>query len=182
MSKSVKSMIISDYKSRLAGVSDAAVISIRGVKAIETTKLRGVLRKKKIKVTVVRNSLARKALEGSTLTELFPLMQGNSALAYGGASVVEIARELAKALTDIPGIELKGAVLDGQLFSGEKGVKELSKFPTREEALGQTVTLLLGPARKLAAQVAGPGATLAGLVKAIETKLEKGETIARKAG
>ena len=46
MSKTVKEMIIRDYKSRLEGVNDATLISIRGVKAIETTKLRGVLRKK----------------------------------------------------------------------------------------------------------------------------------------
>jgi large subunit ribosomal protein L10 len=181
MSKAVKEMLIRDYKSRLEGMNDATLISIRGVKAIDTTRLRGNLRKKKVKITVVRNSLAKKALAGSGLEPLFPLMEGNSCLVYGGQSVVEVARELAKALPDFPGLELKGAVLDGTLFKGEKGVKELSKYPTREEALGQTVGLLLGPARSLAAQIKGPGATIAGLVKAIETKLEKGETIAKKA-
>ena len=41
--------------------------------------------------------------------------------------------------------------------------------------------LILGPAKKVAAQIKGPGANLAGLIKAIELKLEKGETIAKKA-
>ncbi len=181
MSKTVKTMIIREYKSRFDGAKDATLISIRGVKATDTTKLRGTLRKKQVKVTVVRNALAKKALEGSGLDALFPLMEGNSALVYGGNSVVEIARELTKALGDFPNLELKGAVLDGQLFKGEKGVKELSKYPTREEALGQTVGLLLGPAKKLAAQVKGPGANIAGLIKAIEARLEKGETIAKTA-
>lgn len=179
MSKAVKEMLIRDYKSRFEGVDDAALISVRGVKTIETTKLRGTLRKSKVKVTIVRNNLAQKALEGSKLTSLFPLMTGSNALVYGGNSVVEVARSLTKALADFPGLELKGAVLDGTLFSGEKGLKELSKYPTREEALGQTVSLLFGPGKKLAAQIKGPGANLAGLVKAIETKLEKGETIAK---
>jgi large subunit ribosomal protein L10 len=174
-------MIIREYKARFDGTKDATLISIRGVKATDTTKLRGVLRKNNVRVSVIRNSLAKKALEGSGLEALFPLMEGNSALVYGGNSVVEIARALTKALADYPGIELKGAVLDGTLFKGEKGVKELSKYPTREEALGQTVGLLYGPGKKLAAQVKGPGATLAGLVKAIEVKLEKGETIAKTA-
>ena len=80
---------------------------------------------------------------------------------------------------EFPGIELKGAVLDGQLFEGEDGVKRLSAFPTREEAIAQTVTLILSPGRKLAAQILGPGARVAGLVKAIEERLEKGEAIAR---
>jgi ribosomal protein L10 len=181
MSKTVKNMIIREYKTRFDGAKDATLISIRGVKAIDTTKLRGTLRKKQVKVTVIRNSLAQKALAGSGLDALFPLMEGNNALVYGGSSVVEIARELTKALGDFPGIELKGAVLDGTLFKGEKGVKELSKYPTREEALGQTVGLLYGPGKKLSAQFQGPGTNIAGLVKAIEAKLEKGEAIAKKA-
>lgn len=74
----------------------------------------------------------------------------------------------------MPALEIKGAVLDGQVFEGAKGVKELSKYPTREEALGQTVTLILGPARKLAAQIKGPGSNIAGIIKAIETKLGEG--------
>lgn len=181
MSKTVKQMIIREYKTRFEGVGDATLISIRGVKTIDTTKLRSNLRKKQVKVSVVRNALAKKALAGGPVEPLFPLMEGNSALVYGGTSVVEIARLLTKALADFPGIELKGAVLDGQLFKGEKGIKELAKYPTKEEALGQTVALLLGPAKTLAGQIKGPGANLAGLVKAIETKLEKGETIAKKA-
>jgi len=70
-------------------------------------------------------------------------------------------------------------VLDGTLFKGKAGVEELSKFPTREEAIGRIVTLIVSPARKLVAQVQGPGSALAGIVKSIEEKLEKGETIAK---
>jgi large subunit ribosomal protein L10 len=182
MSKAVKEVLISDYKKKLEGVNDAAIISIRGVSGHDATKLRKNLRGKKVRVTLVRNSLALKAFEGTGLTALEPLMSGSSAVVYGGSSVVEIARELVAILKEMPAIELKGAVLDGTLFKGEAGVKELSKFPTRAEAQGQTVALLLGPAKKLAAQIKGPGANIAGLVKAIEAKLEKGEAIEKKAG
>jgi len=180
MSKTVKGMIIREYQKRFEGTADAALISIRGVSGHDATKLRNTLRGKKIKVTVVRNSLAKKAFEGTGLAGLVPLLQGSSALAYGGQSVVEVAREIVKILGVMPNLELRGAILDGQVFEGAKGVKELSKFPTREEALGQTVTLILGPARKLMAQVKGPGTTIAGIIKAIETKLEKNETISKK--
>jgi large subunit ribosomal protein L10 len=178
MSKSVKEMIIRDYQKKLEGITEAAVISVRGVNGHDTTRLRKNLRGKKVKVTLVRNTLASKAFEGTPLTALDPVMTGSSAMVYGG-SVVEISRELVAVLKDFPNIELKGAVLDGTLFKGDAGVKELSKFPTRAEAQGQTVSLLLGPARKLVAQIQGPGSTIAGLVKAIEAKLEKGEAIAK---
>ncbi len=182
MSKTVKGMIINEYQSRLAGTTDAMVISIRGVKAIPTTQLRRNLNKKSIKITVVRNALARKALTGTSLEPLAKLLTGPSALAYGGSSVVEVAREIVSLIKEMPEVELKGAVLDGTLYEGKAGVTELSKFPTKDEAIGNVVTLVVSPAKKLLASVQGPGSTVAGIIKAIETKLEKGETITAKAG
>ncbi len=180
MSKTVKKMIASDYTARLAGASDAMLIGIRGMKGIATTKMRTGLRKKQIKVQVLRNSLAKTTLKGTGLEKLGELLAGSSALAYG-PSVVEVAREIVGMLKDFPGLELKGAVLDGNLFKGDAGCKELSKYPTRGEAQAQVVTLIVSPARKLMAAVKGPGSNIAGIIKAIEMKLEKGEAIAKKA-
>lgn len=183
MSKAVKSMIMRDYKTRIAGgneeYSDSLLISLRGLKGTATTKLRQDLAKQNIKITVVRNSLARKTFKGTTLEPLIDLLTGPSAVAYGGNSVVEVAREVVKLIEKLPAVELKGALLDGTLFKGKDGVTALSKFPTREEAVAQNITLILSPARKLAAQFKGPGANVAGLVKAIEEKLEKGETVSK---
>lgn len=179
MSKPVKEMIMREYADRLGDTSDAMLISIRGVNAVDATKVRNELRKKDIRITVIRNALARRQFAGTGLEALTPLLKGPSALAFGGQSVVEVAREIVKIVEQFPGIELKGAVLDGTLFEGKKGVEELSKFPTRDEAIGQVVTLVVSPARNLMAQVKGPGAKIAGIIKAIEEKLEKGETIAK---
>ncbi|MCC6950589.1 MAG: 50S ribosomal protein L10 [Phycisphaerales bacterium] len=183
MSKTMKTMIMREYKARIAGEAatypDAMLISIRGVKGIDTTKMRHALAKKNIKITVIRNSLARKTFEGTTLASFEELLSGANALAHGGESVVEVAREIVAIAAKLPKLELKGAVLDGKLYKGKAGVEELSKFPTKDEAIANVVTLVVSPARKLVAQIKGPGATVAGLVKAIEGKLEKGEAIAK---
>lgn len=184
MSKAIKNIIMRDYKSRVSmgtdQPKDAVLISIRGVKAVDTTKLRGTLAKKNIRITVIRNSLARKAFEGSSLAALTDVLSGASALAYGSESVVEVARALTSSIAKFPALELKGAVLDGTLFKGKAGVEELSKFPTKDEAIAQAVTLVVSPGRKILGQVKGPGSTVAGIIKAIEGKLEKGEAIAAK--
>ncbi|MFN0012242.1 MAG: 50S ribosomal protein L10 [Phycisphaerales bacterium] len=180
MSKTVKKMIMTDYAARLGSASDAMLISVRGLKGTDTTKLRSGLRKKQIKVQVVRNSLVKASFKGTGLENLTELLTGSSALAFG-PSVVEVAREIVALLKDFPKLELKGAVLDGNLFKGEAGCKELSKFPTKGEAQAQVVTLIVSPARKLMAAVKGPGSNIAGIIKAIEMKLEKGETIAKTA-
>jgi len=179
VSKPIKEMIIRDYQARIEGTSDAMLISIRGVKAIPTSKLRRDLAGKNIKIAVMQNALARKAFAGTPLEPLSKLLTGPSALAYGGQSVVEVAREIVGVLATMPELELKGAILDGQLFEGKAGVTELSKFPTKDEAIGKVITLVVSPGRKLMGQVKGPGAKVAGIIKAIETKLEKGETIAK---
>jgi large subunit ribosomal protein L10 len=183
MSKVVKGLIMRDYKARIAKGTeewpDAMIIGIRGVKAVDTTRLRHTLAKKNIRITVVQNALARKSFQGTRLEGLKDLLTGSSALAYGSESVVEVAREICQLVAKMPAVELKGAVLDGIIFKGKQAVEELSKYPTRDEAIGQIVTLVVSPARKLLGQIKGPGAKVGGIIKAIEEKLEKGETISK---
>ncbi len=179
MSKLVKGMLIRDYESRLEGVEDALLISIRGIGAIDTNEIRSGLLAKDIRVTMVRNALAKKAFEGTGLESLGPLLEGSSTLTYGAESVVDVAREIVALVKKYPDIQLKGAVLDGLLFEGEAGVEALSKYPTRDEAIAQVVTLVVSPARKLVGAIKGPGSKIAGIVKTIEDKLEKGESIAK---
>ena len=179
MSKLVKDLIQQEYQRRLDGQTDALVISLRGIDANTTNEIRTLLREKQIHVTTVRNNLFSKTFSGASLGALGPVLIGSSSVAYGAETVVDVAREIVKLVSKFPGIELKGAVLDGQLFEGDAGVKALSKFPTRDEAISKVVGVIIGPAGSLMAAVKGPGSSIVGLVKAIEDKLEKGEAIAK---
>lgn len=179
MSKPVKNLMIRDYGERLGERGDALLISVRGIDANTTNRLRQELAAKDIKFTVIRNALARQVVRDSGLAALEPLLKGPSALAYGAESVIDVARELMKWSQQIEKLEMKGAVLDGQLFAGRAGVEALSKFPTREEALAKLVGSILGPARKIASCAKAPASKLAGAIKTIEDKLEKGEAIVK---
>lgn len=178
MSKPIKNLIAQNYKQKFAEVEGAVMIDIRGVASNDNNTLRAKLAQKDIRVTVVQNNLAKLALAESDLKSLSDMFAGPSALVYGGTSVVDVARELIATVKGIPNVEFKGALMDGQLFGADQ-IEELSKYPTREEAQGQVVQLFLSPARKIAGQIAGPAGRLAGFIKAIEEKLEKGETIAK---
>lgn len=179
MSKAVKSMVMDDYRGRLGDRTDAVVVTLKGVNAIANNQLRLALAKKNMHLTMIRNSLFLKTFEGTGLAALAPVLSGSNVVAYGGESVVDVAREIIEVIKKLKDIELKGAVLDGQLFTGKDGVEALSKFPTRDEAIARNITLILSPGRKLLGAVKGPGGRLMGIVKAIEEKLEKGETIAK---
>ena len=179
MSKPVKELIINDYKKRFADVSGALVLDIRGLTSNDNNTLRRGLQSKQIRVTVVKNSLAKKALQGGVLEPVFPALEGPSALAYGADSVVDVARQIVEWAKKIKTLAFKGAVLDGQYFGGAEGVKRLSQFPTKLEAQAKVVTLILAPARKVVGAAVGPGSKILGIVKEIQTRLEKGEAIAK---
>lgn len=168
MSKPMKEMMVSEYQSWLGDSSEALIVSLRGVKAEATEEIRVQMRQSAVSVAVVKNSLARKAFEGTSLAGLSSVLKGQNAVIFGERSVIETAREIIELVKKFPEIELKGAILDGELYEGEAGVTRLSKMPTLAESKSQSVALVLGPGRRLLA-----------VVKAIEEKLEKGETIAK---
>jgi len=179
MSKQIKKMMIDDYRSRFDGIDGALVLDIRGIGANDNNSMRLGLLEKNIRVTVVRNTLARKAFDGTSLSALEPSLEGPTALAHGGESVVDVARALVDWAKKVKNLDLKGAVLDGTYFDGEEGVKRLSEFPTKEEAQAKVVQLLLSPARNVVGAAKGPGGKVLGIIKQIEEKLENGETIAK---
>lgn len=176
MSKPIKNLITKSYQSHFGDLESAVLIDIRGVESNDNNALRAQLAEKQIRVTVVRNAMAKKAFAGTPLEGLTELLEGPNAMVYGGQSVVEVARELMDLVKQFKKVDLKGAIMEGQVF-GPDEVERLSKFPTLEEAQAQTVQLILSPAQRLSAAVQSPGRNLAALVKAIEEKLEAGETI-----
>lgn len=179
MSKPVKEMIMSDYQRRFGDLDGALIVDVRGIKANQTNEMRLALAEKDVRVTVVKNALARKAFAGTPLEALDPALTGPSALAYGAESVVDVARSLVEWAKKVEHLELKGAVLDGEYFDGDAGVKRLSTFPTREEAQAKVVQLVLTPAGNVVGAATGAGSRILGIVKEIEERLEKGEAIAR---
>ncbi len=172
-------MMIGDYQKRFDGIDGALVVEIRGIEANENNAMRLGLLEKNIRVTVVKNTLARKAFASTNLEAVTPALEGPSALAYGGESVVDVARELVDWAKKVKKLTLKGAVLDGQYFDGEAGVKRLSEFPTKDEAQAKVVQLVLTPASNLIKAATSPGSNILGIVKEIQERLEKGETIAK---
>jgi large subunit ribosomal protein L10 len=172
MSKPVKNLITDSYKQRFGELEGAVLIDIRGIKSNDNNKIRNGLAQKQIRVTVVKNSLAKRALSGSRIDNLATLLDGPSAMVYGSDSVVSVAREVLTVIKGIENVVVKGAVMDGEIFPADR-IEALSKYPTRVEAQGQVIQLFLSPARKLAGQFLGPGGKIAALIKAVIEKREK---------
>ncbi len=181
MSKPVKNLITDEYKIRFEGLNGAVLVDVRGMPSNSSNNFRQGLAQKSIKVTIVKNSQARRAFEGTDLEGLSELLDGPSAVVYpvsSDASVVSVARELLDWAKKLEQLQFRGAILDGIKF-GPDEIEALSKYPTREEAQAKVVTMLLSPARNLAGAIKSPASNIAGILKTIEEKLEKGEAIAK---
>src|SRR5256885_15385214 len=95
MSKKVKSLIEKEPADRLKDIDAVAVSNPRGINAIKNNQIRRKLREKGLRMTVVKNTLARRAIgDGSKLKGFDKLLDGPSAVIYGTASISTIARLL----------------------------------------------------------------------------------------
>lgn len=169
MSKPVKELIIKELIRRLAGVNSLAIIGFTGLDSNTTNSLRSRLAKKEIHVSVVKNALAKQAFKEMGLQTASDLLEGPCAVAYGSDSVVSVVRELMEIGKEAKALKIKGAVMEGALFTSEQ-IDALSKYPTRDEAIANMVACVLAPGRKLAAAVLAPGSKLASILKTIEEK------------
>ena len=177
MSKLVKDLITRELANRLKDVDGVAVINPRGIDATKNNGIRRRLHAKGLRMMVVKNTLARRATEGTKLKGFDRLLDGPSAVIYGkaDASIPSIARVVLDEKKADDKLELRGVFFDGEVYVGDKGVQQVSKLPTREEAIGQIVSAILGPGAKLAAALKGPGGTLGAVLKSIEDKAKDKE-------
>ena len=94
MSQLVKNLLVDDLKGRLTGVGEVIVLSLGRLDGTKTTQLRQTLRKKKIHLQLIKNSLARRATLDTPLAPAFGKTEGMLAIAWGGEYVVDLAKEL----------------------------------------------------------------------------------------
>ena len=173
MSKYVKDLLAKNIGNRLDGVEDCVLANVVGLDANQTTVLRKRLREKKIGLLVIKNSLARRATEGTSLAPAFEGLNGNAAVMWGAEDFVSLVKEVAELDRDAEFEQFKarGGVMDGEQLSSER-VLEISRWPNRAEQLSLLVGQILGPGSQLSAQLKGPGGKLASQIKEI---VEKGE-------
>lgn len=168
MSKAIKQMEMDVLKNTFKDVREMVLLSATGLSCTEDNQLRQTLRKKNIRLQLVKNSLTRRVF-GELGIRVQDCWAGPTFLAWGTGSLAELSRELETLAKKFKQIKFKKAVSEGNEVSFDQALK----MPTRTEAIGMIVSMIIGPASQIAAQVAGPAGQIAGQIQKISEKTEE---------
>src|SRR5262249_35893695 len=155
MSKYVKELMMGQLRSDLDGSTSLLILDLKGIDAQAEYQLRRDLRRKKIRVRALKNSLAKRVFADLGLAGLSRYLEGPSVAVWGGDGVAELAKEVTDQVKKLKKPEIKGGAVDGVVISPAE-VEGITKLPSREVLVGQVLGLLLGPARQALALVGSP--------------------------
>lgn len=166
MSKYVKNLIADHLCQRLKGVNDALLVNVIGLDANANHRLRTELQSKDINLMVVKNSLAARATEGTSLGPMFAGLSGTAAVCWGSEDIVSLAREVTRLAKEdeYEAFGARAGLMDGEPLTAEQ-VAEVSKWPSREEQLCLLVGQILSPGANLVSQLTSPGGALASQIE-----------------
>lgn len=144
-----KKAIVAEVNETARRATSAVMADYRGVTVDEMTKLRSRARSEGVLIRVIRNTLAKRAFEGTDYECFNDSMLGPNILAFsledpgaGARLFKEFAREHQK-------FEIKALSVGGKVFDASQ-IDRLAKLPTRDEAISILMSVMLAPATKLA--------------------------------
>ncbi len=132
----------------------------RGLSVEEISNLRTELSKRDVEYRVIKNTLAKLAVEGTPYEELAPWLEGPVAAAFVDGDPSAAAKALLDYSRTNPVLKLKGGMLSGKLLDAAQ-VRALATLPTREVLLGRLAGSLRSPVARLHNFMSSPARNLA---------------------
>jgi large subunit ribosomal protein L10 len=126
-------------------------------------ELRKTVRTAGGKYQVVKNTLAKRASEGTQVGEALKGLKGVTSIAYTSGDPVALAKALSKYVNDNPEFSFKSGVLEGRVIS-MKEIKALATMPSKEELYSKLLFLMSSPAQRLVTVMNAVGRDLAVVV------------------
>ena len=165
MDRARKEQVVSELKDVFKHSGIIVAANYTGITVAEMSDLRNKMRENSANVRVAKNRLARIAIEKSPPEGMKHLLVDQIVLMYSEDPVTaaKISVEFAKTNNNL---EIVGGAMGDRILDSN-GVTEVSKLPTREEALSSICALLVAPAGGLASSLTGPSSVIAGVLENI---------------
>lgn len=149
MNRTEKAQAISELNEGIGNATNAFLMSFKGITVPQVTELRRQVREAGSEYLVVKNTLALIAVKDSPLVALKDQFSGETAVAFNKTDAVVLAKALTKFAKDVPNVQFKGAMLNGQIVPATQ-IQAIAALPSREELLSKLLYLMQHPIRGLA--------------------------------
>lgn len=144
VTRATKQAQLEALSAAFTGVEAAILVDYKGLNVPQATELRRQLRAVKAQYKVVKNTLARRALSGTSFEPLGEHFKGTTAVAYTAGDPVALAKTLTTFAKTTPAVAIKAAVVQGKAIKPAE-VVELANLPGRAELYAKLLFLLQAP-------------------------------------
>lgn len=172
MDRTAKETTVEQLRARLSQASFLTLHVFKGLNVADLTSLRRELKPTRTEFEVVKNTLAKRAIQGTACETLVEHFKGPTAMALCSQDAVASARVLIRFAKEHPKLQFKAGLLEGKPFS-EQNLTDLSKLPSRKILLSTLLGALKGPANGLVNVLAGVLRKFLGTLQAIEQEKSK---------
>ena len=145
----LKQPIVAEISELLNGAASAVAVDYRGLTVAQDTELRKQLREAGVTYKVYKNTLIRRAAEGTDFAALDPHLEGPTAIAVSKDDATAPARILAEFAKKADKLEIKAGIVEGAYYDA-KGMQAISSIPSREVLLGRLFGSMKSPISNLA--------------------------------
>jgi large subunit ribosomal protein L10 len=177
MTRDEKAQIIEELADKFANHAHFYITDATGFTVAQVNNFRRLCFKSGVEYRVYKNTLIQKALErqkGTDFSPLFKALHGFSGVIFSkevGNAPAKVIDEFRKKMPGKP--VLKGASIETSLFIGDENLKTLVELKSKNELIGEVISLLQSPAKNVLSALLSGKQTVAGLVKALEERANK---------
>jgi large subunit ribosomal protein L10 len=171
--KPEKVVAVNELHDKFARAVSAVLADFRGLSVQEITTLRQQLREASLEVAVVKNTLARLAIQETSFEKLSPYLKGPTSITFSYRDPVAPAKVLSAYVKRQPKLAVRAGLFEGEIIHGEK-IAEIADLPPRDVLLAQAFAAMQGPVAGLVWTLQGLLSTFIGTLQAIHDKKVEG--------
>ena len=146
--KAAKQAIIDEIKEKLDGAQSAVVIDYMGITVEQADAMRKKLREANVDYTVYKNTLIKRAIDGTEFDGLADVLAGPTAIAISKEDATAPARELSSIIKEFEMMEFKAGVVEGTFYDKD-GIKTIANIPSRDALVAKFMGSIQSPVGKM---------------------------------
>ena len=148
-----KQIIIDEIKDKFERAESAVVIDYMGITVAEADEMRKKLREAEVDYTVYKNTLVKRAIEGTKYEALGEILEGPSGFAFSYDDATAPARVLNDARKAYKKMEFKGGIIEGEYYDTEN-IEKIAAIPSRDTLISKFMGSIQSPIANFARVVA----------------------------